>query len=296
MDIEWISDFLELASTKNFTIAAKNRNRSQPAFSRRISALEQWVGTILIDRSVHPLALTKEGDHFRQSAQEIVNNLHRTRDECCKNQQARKDFIKFTALHTLAISYFAEWMSDIHRNFSVIRSTMDANNIYDCVELLQSKQAEFMLAYSTFSIPSLLEPSDFLSHKLTTDQLILVSAVDDEGKPIYNIDSGLPLNYLSFSSNCFMGKVTEKLISMECQNYQLNCIYENTVTESIKAMALQGMGICWLPRICIQAEMNRGDLIDIGNESLSLNLDVTLYRPAQRLSNQAESLWAYLKR
>ncbi len=44
MDIEWIADFLELASTKNFTTAAKNRNRSQPAFSRRILALQQWVG------------------------------------------------------------------------------------------------------------------------------------------------------------------------------------------------------------------------------------------------------------
>jgi DNA-binding transcriptional LysR family regulator len=296
MDIEWISDFLELASTKNFTTAAKNRNRSQPAFSRRISALEQWVGTTLIDRSVHPLTLTSEGEHFRQSSQEIINSLHRTLDECRQNQQSKENFVKFTALHTLAINYFAEWMSGIHRDFATIRSTMNANNIHDCVELLQSNQAEFMLSYSTLAIPSLLDPSNFLSHKLTTDQLILVSAVDQEGKPIYTLDSDKPLNYLAFSSNCLMGKMTERIINTHCKDYELNCIYDNTMTESIKAMALQGMGICWLPRICILAELNRGDLVDIGGDTLSMGLDIMLYRSKQRLSNEGESLWAYLQR
>ena len=294
MDLEWISDFLELASTKNFTLAAKNRNRSQPAFSRRISGLEQWVGASLIDRSIHPFTLTKEGEHFRQSAQEIINNLHRTLDECRQHQRKNQDFVKFTALHTLAINYFAEWMSDIHKNFSLIRSTMDANNIHDCVESLQSGQAEFMLSYSTLTLPSMLDPSDFLYYKLKTDQLILVSASNDKGKAIFNIKSAKPLKYLAYSSNCLMGKMTEKIIQTECVHLDLNCVYENTVTESIKAMALQGMGICWLPRMCIQPELDRGDLINIGNNSLSMSLDIMLYRSAKRLSNDSESLWAYL--
>jgi len=93
-----------------------------------------------------------------------------------------------------------------------------------------------------------------------------------------------------------MGKMTEKIIETQCSDIELNCIYENTVTESIKAMALQGMGICWLPQICIQAELDRGDLIDVGKKALSMEMDVMLYRPTQRLSNEGESLWAYLNR
>lgn len=296
MDLEWISDFLELASTKNFTSAAKNRNRSQPAFSRRILGLEQWVGASLIDRSIHPVTLTKEGEHFRQSAQEIINHLHRTLDECRQHQRKKHNFVKFTALHTLAINYFAEWMSEIHRGFSPIKSTMDANNIHDCVELLQSKQAEFMLSYSARNIPALLDPSEFLSHRLTTDQLILVSATNQDGNPLFTLDSAEPINYLSYASNCLLGKMTENLIENASEEPNFNCVYENTVTESIKAMATQGMGIGWLPRICIQAELNRGDLINIGNENLSMSLDIMLYRPTQRLSNEGESLWAYLQR
>ncbi len=294
MDLEWISDFLELASTKNFTVAARNRNRSQPAFSRRILGLEQWVGASLIDRSVHPFTLTREGEHFRQSAQEIILAIHRTLDECRQNQKRKHHFIKFTALHTLAINYFAEWMSEVHKNFKPLHTSMDANNIHDCVEALRSRQAEFMLSYSNPTIPSLLDPSSFLSHKLTADELVLVSATDVNGKPIFTLNNSNPINYLSYSANCLMGKMTEKIISSQCSEYHLNCIYENTVTESIKAMAIQGMGIGWVPKICILSEIRRGDLIDIGGKELSMALDVMLYRSNQRLSNEGESLWAYI--
>lgn len=296
MDIEWIADYLELAVTKNFTTAAMNRNRSQPAFSRRILGLEQWVGASLIDRSIHPFGFTKEGEHFRQSAQVILKELNRTVDECRKYKHPAQDFVKFTALHTLAINYFAEWMMGVHRDFEVIRTTMDANNLYDCVELLQSRRCEFMLSYSTPTIPSLLSPSDFLSITLKSDQLILVSATDNNGKPIYELTTKSPTNYLAYSSNCLMGKMTAKLIANEAAEYSMDCVYENAVAESIKAMAVKGMGVGWLPKICIQPELDRGDLINIGTEAITMNLEIILSRPAQRISNQGESLWAYLHR
>jgi LysR family transcriptional regulator, hypochlorite-specific transcription factor HypT len=296
MDLEWIADFLELAATKNFTIASKNRNRSQPAFSRRILGLEQWVGASLIDRSVHPFTLTQEGEHFRQAAQEIINSIHRTLDECRQHQRINQHFIKFTALHTLAINYFAEWIADINRNFTSICSTMNANNVHDCVESLQSKQSEFMLSYSTPTIPSLLNPADFLACKLKRDELILVSAPDKDNKPLFKINSKKPINYLAYVPNCLMGKMTDKIISTQCETLELKCVYENAIAESIKAMAIQGMGVAWLPRICIQAELDRGDLINIGNENLTMPLDIMLYRSSQRLSNEGESLWAYLNK
>ena len=40
MDLDWLKDFLALAEQKNFSRAADARNVSQPAFSRRIRALE----------------------------------------------------------------------------------------------------------------------------------------------------------------------------------------------------------------------------------------------------------------
>jgi len=44
MDTRWFQDFVTLAEVRNFTRAAEIRNVSQAAFSRRVQALEHWVG------------------------------------------------------------------------------------------------------------------------------------------------------------------------------------------------------------------------------------------------------------
>jgi len=79
LDIAWIEDFLELAERGNFTRAAMARNISQAAFSRRIRALEEWLGARLVDRSTHPVRLTAEGERFAHEAGEILAHLEETR-------------------------------------------------------------------------------------------------------------------------------------------------------------------------------------------------------------------------
>lgn len=298
MDVEWIADFLQLASSKNFTVASKMRNISQPAFSRRIAALEHWVGVPLVDRNVHPFTLTEEGQYFRVAAQDFMNSLHRTVDECREKTHSKQNFVRFTALHTLVINFFAEWMTDIHQQFSVIRSSVDANNVHDCVELLKSGQAEFMLSYSNALMPYLLDPSGFMSKRLAVDKLILVSGTNDAGKPLFSIDMNdkKPLNYLAYTPGSLMGKMVDTIISNVCPDYPFVCVYENSVTESIKAMATEGMGVGWVPEICIKPELKRGDLVKIGSDDLSVDLDIILFRSNKRLSNEAESLWSFLNR
>ena len=58
LDMEWLEDFLALAETGNFSRAAEARAIAQPAFSRHIRSLEEWMGVDLVDRSAHPAGLT----------------------------------------------------------------------------------------------------------------------------------------------------------------------------------------------------------------------------------------------
>ena len=47
MNLSWLEDFLALAASGNFSRAAQERHMTQPAFSRRIRALEEWLGATL---------------------------------------------------------------------------------------------------------------------------------------------------------------------------------------------------------------------------------------------------------
>ncbi|HWU74121.1 MAG TPA: LysR family transcriptional regulator, partial [Sphingomonas sp.] len=51
MELAWLEDFIALSETGNFSRAAELRHVTQPAFSRRIRALEDWVGTPLFERT-----------------------------------------------------------------------------------------------------------------------------------------------------------------------------------------------------------------------------------------------------
>lgn len=59
MELKGLEDFLTLCSTGNFRLAAEQRCVLQPAFSRRIQALEACVEAPLIDRSHKPSQLTE---------------------------------------------------------------------------------------------------------------------------------------------------------------------------------------------------------------------------------------------
>jgi DNA-binding transcriptional LysR family regulator len=72
MELVWVLDFLELSRTGSFTEAAKGRNSSQPAFSRRIQALEAWAGVRLVDRAVSPIELTLAGKAFLPVANKFI--------------------------------------------------------------------------------------------------------------------------------------------------------------------------------------------------------------------------------
>jgi DNA-binding transcriptional LysR family regulator len=46
MDTKWLEDFHSLVETRSFSRAAQLRHVTQPAFSRRIHALEAWELTV----------------------------------------------------------------------------------------------------------------------------------------------------------------------------------------------------------------------------------------------------------
>jgi DNA-binding transcriptional LysR family regulator len=46
--LSWLDDFLTLAAIGNFSRAADERHMTQLAFSRRIMALEEWLGVDLL--------------------------------------------------------------------------------------------------------------------------------------------------------------------------------------------------------------------------------------------------------
>ena len=79
METKWLEDFVSLAETRSFSRSAQLRHVTQPAFSRRIQALEAWAGTDLVDRSSYPTRLTPAGETLYSQSLEMLQALQSTR-------------------------------------------------------------------------------------------------------------------------------------------------------------------------------------------------------------------------
>src|SRR5258707_6277867 len=110
MDSRWLLDFLTLAETSSFTRAAKLRNVSQAAFSRRIKTLEMRLRITLIDRTTSPPRLTSDGEAFREQAAEIVQQIAEARQSISgADSVRRKQQIRVALVYALASGALPAW-------------------------------------------------------------------------------------------------------------------------------------------------------------------------------------------
>jgi DNA-binding transcriptional LysR family regulator len=68
-----LRSFLRVSETGSFSAVAAERGVTQPAISRQVSALEEYLGTRLVLRSTQAVTLTDEGRNLLVSAQGIID-------------------------------------------------------------------------------------------------------------------------------------------------------------------------------------------------------------------------------
>src|SRR6266568_3735215 len=117
MEFAWLEDFLAILDCGGFSRAAESRHVTQSALSRRIRALEQWVGTPLLQRTTHSIALTAAGDAFRTTAEEILRRLAAGRNEAIERAQGESELLQFTSTNALSLVFFPTWLRRIEASF-----------------------------------------------------------------------------------------------------------------------------------------------------------------------------------
>lgn len=104
MQLEWLEDFIELARTRSLSRAAENRCGTHPAFGRRIRALEEWVGSALIERK-QPLSLAPCGVLFLDAATQSLALLTGGRAQFQGTTLSRDEPVRIATGRTLACDF-----------------------------------------------------------------------------------------------------------------------------------------------------------------------------------------------
>lgn len=294
MEAAWLEDFVALAETLNFSRAAERRNVTQPAFSRRIRALEGWVGAALVDRASHRLALTPAGEAFLPAAREVLHRLERGRQEAREAAAEDEAGLRFIATHALSLTFFPAWLGRLEAHHATGPIQLLADHMVACERMMRDGLGQFLLCHHHPAAPSLGEP-DFIALALDTDVLVPVSARHADGTPLFALPgtAEAPLTALTYSQQSGMGRILDAARARDGKTAVLKPVFASHLAVALKAMAVEGRGLAWCPLSLVAEELAPGGrLTRAGGPEWDVPMEVRLVRPRARLAPAAEAFWA----
>jgi DNA-binding transcriptional LysR family regulator len=293
METKWLEDFVSLAETRSFSRSAQLRHVTQPAFSRRIQSLEAWAGTDLVDRSAYPTSLTPAGEILYDQALEVLQSLQSTRALMRGHTAAGQDVIEFAVPHTLAFTFFPAWVSALRANFGPIKSRLIALNVHDAVLRLVEGSCDLLIAYHHPSQPYQLDADRYEMVSLGQEVVAPYVRPGPDGEPLFRLPGAVsqPLPYLGYAPGAYLGQMVELILKQSNTAIHFDRVYETDMAEGLKAMALEGHGVAFLPYSAVQKDLAASKLVaaaPAGLSGLQITMDVRAYRERPSLKDSSK--------
>jgi DNA-binding transcriptional LysR family regulator len=293
LDIEWLRDFVVLAESGNFSRAAKERAVAQPALSRHIRSLEEWVGLDLFDRSTHPSSLTEAGKHFRVPVEDLLERLELARRKARAGHDRAAGVLRFAATHALSLAFFPNWLSGMEAVLRIGPIQMISDNFWSCEDLMLQQQVQFLLCHGHDDVKTRVNEATYPYHVLGADLLVPVSAPTPEGQARYTLggtrQDAVPV--LLYSRQSGLGHIMRSMMKGTLDEDSLNIVFTSHHAVLLKTMILEGRGVAWLPRSLVEGELRAGTLVDAGGDGWNIPLEIRLFRQPAQLAGPAEALW-----
>ncbi|TVU70094.1 LysR substrate-binding domain-containing protein [Cobetia crustatorum] len=295
MKIEWIEDFLALIEAGTFSLAAERRNVTQPAFSRRIRQLEEWLGVELVYRQSQRMILTQHALEYEPELREWLTRLYTLRSRLrSEARQGPKAII--TTQHTLTVSYLPRLLRYFRHNSPESGLQVKSLDRNECIELFERNQADLLLCSELKGAPIISDSNTGIERiSLGLEQLLPVCASDESGRAMYVPSEHQRLPLIAYDPESFLGQILASPFLIDLQRAKgIDIICETSFTLGIRELVMGGLGIGWLPHGLIEGDLESGKLVSLLDELESPTLEVACYRHCDKGTKSAELLWDLL--
>ncbi|MDP1619257.1 LysR family transcriptional regulator [Phenylobacterium sp.] len=299
MDLVWLEDFLALAEHRNFSRAAEVRNISQPAFSRRVRMLEDWLGAPLFDRDTQRVDLTAAGAEFLPVAQEVLRRVTFGRERVQEVSAAAASSLRIACTNVLSLTFFPDWLQRLETSADLSPSNVSlvTDSMADCERLMVAGQAQFMLSHHHPAAHTALETGAFRALDIGADVLIPVSAPSGPqgGAPLHALpgSAAAPTAFLGFNPASGMGRIVAATRANEAPPTWLRPVFTAQLAMVLLIMAREGRGMAWLPLSLVSRDLAAGTLVrSAASDAWDIPVTIRLHRPHARQSPSAEAFWA----
>lgn len=280
MELYPLKVFQAVATEKSFSRAAEKMLRTQPAISLAVQRLENDLGEKLIDRSSTPPMLTDAGSivleyarRFENLAAEMQNSLAELRDN-----SAGRLVVGANESTSLYLLQHIEQYRRLYPKVKVqVRRSLSSKVP---TQLLDGDLELGVISY---------DPDDerLISKVIFTDHLAFVVS------PIHRFAKmdTVPITELgmeTFIAHNVLSPYRE-VVLREFQRHRvpLNMDVEMPTVETIRKLVQRNEGVAFLPRMCVEQEIDQNLLHEIKVPELSVERKIHLVYPAKRALSHA---------
>ncbi len=293
IDHKWLEDFIALARERNFSKAALTRHVTQPQFSRRIRALELWLGTDVVNRAATPLSLTDAGELLLPVARHTVSTLSEVQARIHSTQRGSDGVVLATG-RTLARTWVPIWVHGLRRVMGAqIKLRLLTGSISDAVAALEQGHADFMLSYGHPHLQLTLEGGAFDSVTVAQEELVAVSAPSASGVARHALPGTAqkPVPVLRYGPSLTLHLILQDALASDPRTLHVREVMVSDFAEALHEQALAGQGLAWLPRALVQTDLDQGRLVLADPHGPLIRCAVQLFHPRRSRNALAQAVW-----
>ncbi|MBI2689961.1 MAG: LysR family transcriptional regulator [Acidobacteria bacterium] len=289
MELHSLRVFQTVATEKSFSRAAEKLLRTQPAVSLAVQRLESELGERLIDRSGKELLLTDAGKivfdfsrRFENLELELANSLAEMRDNAAG--------VLIVGANESTSLYLLQHIVNYRRLYPKVKVRVRRSLSSKIPGQLIDGELELgVISY---------DPQDERLHSqvIFTDHLAFVVSPEHRfaQRGVVSISE---LGMETFIAHNVLSPYRE-IVLREFQRHRvpLNMDVEMPTVETIRRMVQRNEGVAFLPKMCVQQEVEKGLMCEVRIDELSVERKVHLVTPRRRaLSHAARAFLEVVK-
>lgn len=283
MELYPLHVFLTVSTEKSFSRAAEKLGRTQPAVSLAVQRLEGDLGEKLIDRSGKELLLTDAGRvviefarRFANLQDDLANSLAELRDNAAGRLTVGAN--ESTTLYLL--SHIQTYRRRYPKVKIQIRRSMASKIPAQLID------GELELGLLTF------DPEDdrLTALRIYTDHIAFVVSPQHRFANRSEVSIS-ELGMETFIAHNVVSPYRGAVIRAFSQNrVPLQMEVEMPTVESIRKMVQRNEGVAFLPKMCVEQEVQQGRLCEVHVPEVQMERPIHLVYPARRgLSHAAKA-------
>jgi len=286
METQQLRAFLEVADARSFSGAAQRLHLTQPAVSKRIALLEQYLGTELFDRIGRHVSLTEAGEallpHARSMAQQMLAAERSVRDLA----GGVAGELRLATSHHIGLHRLPPVLGHFKQAFEAVQvdiEFMDSEQAFEQIHQGETELAVVTLApnraANIIATPLWKDPLQFM---VCADHP-LAKAASTSLRELTEHAAILP------GLNTYTGQIVKRLFDEH--NLTLDVSMATNYLETIRMMASVGLGWTALPASMLDSSLLT---LEVPGVTIERNLGVAYHR-GRSLSRAARAFLAALE-